>query len=388
MSRINRTAELLAAAGLIPLQVEQSREKGRRSAASSAALASLLPSLIQTGAGIAGDVATADMAERKLSADIEARAARNAVDVSKVAADVEKTKAAAEAAKAKAKAEADKAATAAAAGAGKESREARAGAMTELRSGAASRSLDALIGTASMDDRLGDLDDDAVRAIQAEEQTKAAKAAAELTLAERKAKAPLGPKGPAPKTPQQLADAEDKRTLTQLQIAKTRQELSGDKPLAPSEGERKEQNNVDSMTKNIGKLESDLGVVVNDGGFGPGFLSGPARNAISKVLGDKAWTDFASTRDAVNLQIFGTLRSDAPSEGENRAAENLKITDGDTLDSIRSKMTTVRALLDAKRRNPGSRLDTLIAGLRVAPAVAAVVDDIESEADELGITLE
>jgi hypothetical protein len=383
MARVNRTAELLAAAGLVPLQIEQEREKGRRAAASSAALASLLPALIQTGAGIAGDVATADMAERKFAADVAARKARTGVDAAKVAADVEKTKAAAEVAKAKAKAEADKAAAAAAAGAGKESREARAGAMTELRSGAASRSLEALIGTASMDDRLGDLDDDAVRAIQAEEQTKAKQAAAELTLAERKAKAPIGPK---PKTPEQIARAKKQDEKLDIDIAIGRQTLAGDKPLAPSESERKEQSNVDSMTKNIGKLEQDLDVVVNDGGFGPGFLSGPARNAISKVLGDKAWTDFASTRDAVNLQIFGTLRSDAPSEGENKAAENLKVTDGDTLDAIRSKMATVRALLDAKRRNPGSRLDVLIAGLRGAPAVP--VDDIESEADELGITLE
>ena len=117
MSRASRTAEILAAAGLVPLQLEQERIRAGRDAARSTALASLLPALIQTGAGIAGDVAQRDMAERKFNADIEARKARDAaniearnartgVDATKAA--TEATKAAADLARANAKAEADR----------------------------------------------------------------------------------------------------------------------------------------------------------------------------------------------------------------------------------------------------------------------------------------
>ena len=117
MSRASRTAEILAAAGLVPLQLEQERIRAGRDAARSTALASLLPALIQTGAGIAGDVAQRDMAERKFAADLEARKARDAgliearnartgVDATKAA--TEATKAAAEMARTNAKLEADR----------------------------------------------------------------------------------------------------------------------------------------------------------------------------------------------------------------------------------------------------------------------------------------
>lgn len=110
MSRASRTAEILAAAGLVPMQLEQERIRAGRDAARSSALASLLPALIQTGAGIAGDVAQRDMAERKFNADIDARKARDADIIkarnARTAADA--AKAAAEMAKVNAKAEADR----------------------------------------------------------------------------------------------------------------------------------------------------------------------------------------------------------------------------------------------------------------------------------------
>jgi hypothetical protein len=185
MSRASRTAEILAAAGLVPLQLEQERIRAGRDAARSTALASLLPALISTGANIAGDVAQRDMAERKFAADIEARKARDASATSaeRTRANAAAAKAAADMAKANAAAEAARPMTAA-----KE----RENALAELRSGAAGRSAESLIGTASMDERLGFLDDDAVRAIQAEEIRKAKQGEATAKLAERKAVAPLG----------------------------------------------------------------------------------------------------------------------------------------------------------------------------------------------------
>jgi hypothetical protein len=204
MSRASRTAEILAAAGLVPLQLEQERIRAGRDAARSTALASLLPALIDTGAGIAGRVAQADLAERKFAADVEARKARDAglVESRNARTAAEAAKAAAEMAKVNAKAEADRAKAALEAEAARPAMEAkqRENALTELRAGAAGRSMESLIGTASMDERLGFLDDDAVRAIQAEEMRKAKQGEAAAQLAERKAAAPIGggPKQPSP----------------------------------------------------------------------------------------------------------------------------------------------------------------------------------------------
>jgi hypothetical protein len=365
MSRASRTAEILAMAGLIPGQLEIERERSARDAARSTALASLLPSLIQTGAGIAGQVAASDLAERKFAADVTARKDRVGADTAKATADLEKTRAkvAADAVKAAKDARATNISTAAADVEREMRRQGMNGGVTQadLERAAVARGLPATEWKSVLDARDAAIDDTSAAAV------KARQAAATARLAERKAEAPLGP---APKTEQQLADADARRTLTQLQIDRARQELSGEKPLAPSEDERKVQNNVDSMTKNIGKLEGDLSIVDSDGGFGPGYLSGPLREGFAKVFGDEAWTNFASTRDAVNLQIFGTLRSDAPSEAENEAAAGLKIEPNDKLETIRGKVRTIRALLDAKRRNPGSRLDNLIAGLRGASTAA------------------
>lgn len=373
MSRESRTAEILAAAGLVPLQLEKERIRAGRDAARSTALASLLPALIQTGAGIAGDVAQRDMAERKFAADIEARKARDAaiIEARNARTGVDATKAAADLARANAKAEADRVKAAAEARATNiagaasdtESLISSQGGVSqaELERVAVARGLPASYWRTVLGARDTAVDTTAALA------AKNRQGEATARLAERKAAAPIGK---APPTAQQIADAEDKRLLTKLSIEEKQQVLSGEKPLAPSEDERKVQNNVDSMTKNVGKLMNDLSAV-DDGGFGPGLVSGPLRGGFAKVFGDEAWTNFASTRDAVNLQIFGTLRSDAPSENENKAAAGLKIEDNDNLDSIRSKVRTIRALLDAKRRNPGSRLDVLIAGLRGTPATTA-----------------
>jgi hypothetical protein len=373
MSRASRTAEILAAAGLVPLQLEQERIRAGRDAARSSALASLLPALIQTGAGIAGDVAQRDMAERKFAADLEARKARDAaiIEARNARTGVDATKAAADLARANAKAEADRvkgaleARTTNIAGAASdtESLISRPGGVSqaELERIAVARGLPASDWRTVLGARDTAVDETAALAAKNRQGEATAK------LAERKAEAPIGK---APPTAQQIADAEDKRLLTKLSIKEKQQVLSGEKPLAPSEDERKVQNNVDSMTKNVGKLMNDLGAV-DDGGFGPGLVSGPLREGFAKVFGDEAWTNFASTRDAVNLQIFGTLRSDAPSEGENKAAAGLRIDKDDNLDSIKSKVRTIRALLDAKRRNPGSRLDVLIAGLRGTPETTA-----------------
>lgn len=68
MARAQRTAELLAAAGLAPYELDLERQRTARENARTAALASLVPDLIQTGAGIAGDVAAYDLDKQRIDA--------------------------------------------------------------------------------------------------------------------------------------------------------------------------------------------------------------------------------------------------------------------------------------------------------------------------------
>lgn len=388
MARRNRTAEILAAANLVPAEIAREQEQTRRQSATSQALASLVPALIQGGAGIAGDVVAAqkadarqaklderderdylaDMANRKATTDAQMARA----DAMKVKAEADKVKAGADAA------DATRKASEAAA------KEKRQGAMDAIEGGAGSAA--ALLPTGGKRRvvgtfRPGESPLDEIERVQAEsgmgldqlaglvdkQGLATRKAAADLKLAERKAVADLGPK---PKSPEEIERQRKRDEKTDLDIAIAKQTLSGIKPMAPSDNERKVQNDVDSLTDNIAKLEGDIGSV-NASGLEPGLIAGPARAAYATVFGDEKWTDFESTRDAVNLQIFGTLRSDAPSEEENKQAAKLKIGQSDNLETIRAKLRTIKALLDAKRRKPGSRLDELIIDLRGAPKPAA-----------------
>lgn len=365
MSRRTRTLEILTAANLLPQQLAVEQARGARDARVAQALASLVPATISAGTGALGKLADYQ-AEQDLLAlkrdDLTAKSATDKAAAAAATARAEALKVKAEADKVKATADAAEAARKADNEMGKTTSEQSMAAL-RAAAGAPKADLQTLIGRASTDPGLGNLDDTAVAGILAEEQAKTRKEAAAAGLAERKAVAPLGPK---PKTPEQIQDAEDRRKLTKLSIAEKEAALRGDKPMAPSDNERKVQNDVDSLTDNIAKLEGDIGSV-NASGLEPGLIAGPARAAYATVFGDEKWTDFESTRDAVNLQIFGTLRSDAPSEEENKQAAKLKIGQSDNLDTIRAKLRTIKALLDAKRRKPGSRLDELIIDLRGAP---------------------
>ena len=299
MSRASRTAEILAAAGLVPLQLEQERIRAGRDAARSTALASLLPALIQTGAGIAGDVAQRDMAERKFAADLEARKARDAgliearkardasaMSAERTRADAAAAKAAADMAKANAAAEAARPMTAA-----KE----RENALAELRSGAAGRSAESLIGTASMDERLGFLDDDAVRAIQAEEVRKAKQGEATAKLAERKADAPMGgAKQPSP-------DAAMRSEKLRLEVERLRNEAAGGPgsaraaaAMSATEKKRQQVLEVENFTSNIDRnIDAIKAQIDKTGTF---ELAGPEGAVMDRRLTEIA-TDLAKLAD-------------------------------------------------------------------------------------------
>ena len=310
MSRASRTAEILAAAGLVPLQLEQERIRAGRDAARSTALASLLPALIQTGAGIAGDVAQRDMAERKFAADIEARKARDAgliearkardasaMSAERTRADAAAAKAAADMAKANAAAEAARPMTAA-----KE----RENALAELRSGAAGRSAESLIGTASMDERLGFLDDDAVRAIQAEEVRKAKQGEATAKLAERKADAPMGgAKQPSP-------DAAMRSEKLRLEVERLRNEAAGGPGSARDtaatavlDKRRQQVLEVENFTSNIDRnIDAIKAQIDKTGTF---ELAGPEGAVMERRLTEIA-TDLAKLADPGSVAREGEVK--------------------------------------------------------------------------------
>lgn len=73
MARRNRTAEILAAAKLVPLEIAREQEQTRRASATSQALASLVPALIQGGVDIYGGVTKAQRAAADDAADLELR---------------------------------------------------------------------------------------------------------------------------------------------------------------------------------------------------------------------------------------------------------------------------------------------------------------------------
>lgn len=304
MSRANRTAELLAAAGLIPLQIEQEREKGRRSAASSAALASLLPALIQTGAGIASDVGQADLAERKFAADVEARKARTAVEAAKAAADAEKVKAAGAAAAAKAKAEADKAALAAAAGARKTNLAGAAGdaeglmsrpggvSQAELEQAAVARGLPASDWRDVLNARDTNVDDTNTAAAKGRE------AEALATLAERKAKAPER-QAKAPGRPD--TDAAMRSEKLRLEVERLRNEAAGGPgsaragaAMSATEKKRQQVLEVENFTSNIDRnIDAIKAQIDKTGTF---ELTGPEGAVMDRRLTEIA-TDLAKLAD-------------------------------------------------------------------------------------------
>ena len=308
MSRASRTAEILAAAGLVPLQLEQERIRAGRDAARSTALASLLPALIQTGAGIAGDVAQRDMAERKFNADLEARKARDAglvearnartgVDATKAA--TEATKAAAEMARTNAKLEADRVKAAlearttniAGAASDTESLISRPGGVSqaELERVAVARGLPASDWRTVLGARDTAVDTTAALAAKNRQGEAAAK------LAERKAAAPMGgAKQPSP-------DAAMRSEKLRLEVERLRNEAAGGPgsaraaaAMSATEKKRQQVLEVENFTSNIDRnIDAIKAQIDKTGTF---ELAGPEGAVMDRRLTEIA-TDLAKLAD-------------------------------------------------------------------------------------------
>jgi len=302
MSRASRTAEILAAAGLAPMQLEQERIRAGRDAARSTALASLLPALIQTGAGIAGDVAQRDLAERKFAADLEARKARDAaivearnarvgVDAAKAAADMAKANAKLEADRAKAVLEA-RATNIAGAASDTESLISRPGGVSqaELERVAVARGLPASDWRTVLGAR--DVAVDTTAALAA----KARQGEAAAQLAERKATAPLGggAKQPSP-------DAAMRSEKLRLEVERLRNEAAGgpgsaraNAAMSATEKKRQQVLEVENFTSNIDRnIDAIKAQIDKTGTF---ELTGPEGAVMDRRLTEIA-TDLAKLAD-------------------------------------------------------------------------------------------
>ena len=395
MARRNRTAEILAAANLVPLEIAREQEQTRRASATSQALASLVPALIQGGVDIYGGVTKAQREDasqtkkdERADKDALARIAdRKAVtDAQKARADAAKVKA--EADKAKATTDAAEAERKAEEAAAKEKRQ---GAVDAVEAGAGSAA--ALLPTGGKRRvvgtfRPGESPLDEIERVQAESgvpfdqlagmvdaqglQTR--KAAADVKIAERKAVAPTGPK---PKTPEQLL--RDKKL--RLEVDKLENEAKGgpgsstDKTAKATMEKKKQQVlEVDGFSANIKRnIRLVKEQIARTGTF---ELTGPEGAIITRRLNDIA-IDLAKLKDP------GSVAKETEVESERRSLVDTGFLGAFTRDDTAQ---AVLAELDAdvdRRREEAYLVRGLEMGAPTRPATAA-----EADADELGFTID
>lgn len=395
MSRASRTAEILAALQLAPMEVEREQARARQQNASARALASLVPALIEGGAGIAGDVVKTQQADarQKKADEADERDALARIADRKAVTDAQKARADA----AKVKAEADKAkATTDAAEAERKAEEAaakekRQGAVDAVEAGAGSAA--ALLPTGGKRRvvgtfRPGESPLDEIERVQAESgvpfdqlagmvdaqglQTR--KAAADVKIAERKAVAPTGPK---PKTPEQLL--RDKKL--RLEVDKLENEAKGgpgsstDKTAKATMEKKKQQVlEVDGFSANIKRnIRLVKEQIARTGTF---ELTGPEGAIITRRLNDIA-IDLAKLKDP------GSVAKETEVESERRSLVDTGFLGAFTRDDTAQ---AVLAELDAdvdRRREEAYLVRGLEMGAPTRPATAA-----EADADELGFTID
>lgn len=390
MARRNRTAEILAAANLVPLEIAREQEQTRRASATSQALASLVPALIQGGVDIYGGVTRAQR-EDALQKKKDERADKDALaDIAAQKATTDAQKARADAMKARAEADKVKATTDAAEATRRaeeaSAKEKRQGAVGAVEAGAGSAA--ALLPTGGKRRvvgtfRPGESPLDEIERVQAESgvpfdqlagmvdaqglQTR--KAAADVKIAERKAVAPTGPK---PKTPEQLL--RDKKL--RLEVDKLENEAKGgpgsstDKAAKASTDKKKQQvlevdNYVGNIKRNI-KLVKDQ--IAKTGTF---ELTGP-----EGAVNERRLTEIAT--DMAKLADPGSVAR----EGEVMLMRKGLVDTG--LGGSFTRDDTAQAVLDALDADVDRRRKEAYAvrGLEMSTS------DAENDAAELGFTID
>jgi hypothetical protein len=389
MSRASRTAELLAALQLAPLEVEREQVRARQQNATSRAIASLVPALIEGGASIAGDVIGAQKADA-LQKKKDERDERDAL--ARIA--DRKTTAAAQTARAdamKAKAEADKVkATADAAEATRKADEAAAKSAKEatvagIEAGAGSAAAmlptggkRRVVGTF----RPGESPLDEVERLQAEsgsnlpleqiggmvdrQALEDRKSLADVKVAERKANAPTGPKPPNPM--QALRDEKLRLEVEQLR---------GKPAAAEKASTDKKKQQVLEVDNFVGNIKRNIKLVKDQiAKTGTFELTGP-----EGAINERRLTEIAT--DMAKLADPGSVAREGEVMLMRKGLVDTGVVGGLTRDA------TAQAVLDAldadvdRRRQEAYLVRGLDMGAPARPATAA-----DADAAELGFTID
>ena len=236
-------------------------------------------------------------------------------------------------------------------------------------------SFESVRNAASEDEALGEWDDSNVQSLydevarekaeraakEADAKQKTRKTESEISRNEAAAtKALRAPAGPKPVDPQ-------KKRILDLTEKKLIQDIEGTRPQPPSDVQRRQKDKVTALEGDVNALDEKVKKVMS--GLDPGVATGRIRGIYSDLFGDAAWSEFEASAAAVNSQVFGLLRSDAPSESETKMIGRLQIKPTDNPTSLASKIATIRALIAARSANPNAPLDQL--GVKVPGGTAA-----------------
>ena len=219
-------------------------------------------------------------------------------------------------------------------------------------------------------------EDRAAKAQQSTEDRAAKADAAAAALRFKNAQAAKLERGPTPskgRTPEEIArDAAKAKVLT-LTIKKLENDLDPTKTPAAKERQAK----FEAAIEDVAGLKSSIKDVINSG-LDPGPITGSTRSAFSSMFGDKAQTKFEAYAAAINTQLFGFLRTDAPSIIENAPMDKLRILPSDKPGTLKAKLDVIDSLIKARLAEPDKTKQLI----KIVPDLAEKVDaalDAEEE---------
>ena len=88
------------------------------------------------------------------------------------------------------------------------------------------------------------------------------------------------------------------------------------------------------------------------------------------MFGDKAQTKFEAYAAAINTQLFGFLRTDAPSIIENAPMDKLRILPSDKPGTLKAKLDVIDSLIKARLAEPDKTKQLI----KIVPDLAEKVD--------------
>lgn len=212
-------------------------------------------------------------------------------------------------------------------------------------------------------------EDRAAKAQQLTEDRKAKAEAAAATLRLKNAQATKAERGPTPskgKTPEEIARDADKARELALRIQKLENDLDPTKTPAANERQAK----FAAAIKDVAGLRASIKDVINSGPD-PGPVTGRARSAFASMFGDQAQTKFEAYASAINTQLFGFLRTDAPSVIENAPMDKLRILSSDKPGRLKAKLDVIDSLIKDRLAEPDQNKKLI----DIVPNLAEKVDD-------------